>query len=227
MMNTVLTEEVMSTITPKRERAPAVLYDIDWDTYTRFLRAFRGQRLRHTYDRGVLEIMTPMLWEHEEPSFLLGHLVGVLAEELDLPLRAGGSLILRRRKKLRGLEPDKCFWIASAPQLQGKTKLDLRVDPPPDLAMEVDVTSSSVDRMSVYAALGVPELWRLSRGKLTFHALRGKKKYQVCAKSPAFPALEAADLLPFIKQLGPSDIIAIVRQFRKWVRRDLIKRMEK
>jgi Uma2 family endonuclease len=202
---------------------PAVLHDIDWPTYTRVLRAFQGRRrFRLTYDRGTLEIMSP-LWEHEEPADLLGCFIVVLTEELNLPRRAGRSVTLRRRRKRRGLEPDNCYWIATAPRLQGKRHLDLGVDPPPDLAVEVDITNSSLDRMSIYAALGVPEVWRLGAAGLAFHVLEAGA-YRVRPHSLAFPQLASADLGGFLGQLGQTDDTALVQQFRDWVRAQLLNR---
>lgn len=215
--------EPMSTAAPAASASPAVLYDIDWHTYSRLLRAFEGRRrFRLTYDRGTLEIMSP-LWEHEVPSDLLGCFIVALTEELNLPRRAGGSVTLRRRRKHRGVEADKCYWIASAPLLQGKRRLDLRVDPPPDLAVEVDVTNSSLDRMNIYAALGVPEVWRLDSGGIAFHILEAGA-YQVRPNSLSFPQLASADLPPFLAQWGQSDDTAIVRQFREWVRQQMLQR---
>jgi Uma2 family endonuclease len=213
----------MSLAVSSTEHPPAVLHDIDWPTYTRVLRAFQGRRrFRLTYDRGTLEIMSP-LWEHEGPAYLLGRFIDVLTEELNVPCRAGGSVTLRRRRKRRGLEPDNCYWITNAPRLQGKRHLDLRVDPPPDLAVEVDVTNSSLDRMSIYAALGVPEVWRLGAAGLAFHVL-GAGAYQVRPHSLAFPQLAYADLSGFLAQLGQTDDTALVRQFRDWVRAQLLSR---
>src|SRR6516162_9609209 len=131
----------MSTVASPAARPPAVLYDIDWKTYTQLLRVFEKshRRFRLTYDRGALEIMSP-LWVHEAQARLIGRFVDVLTEELNLPCRLGGSVTLRRRRKDRGLEPGNCYWIASAPLVQGKRELNLRIDPPPDLAIEIDVT---------------------------------------------------------------------------------------
>src|SRR5439155_310836 len=84
--------------------------------------------------------------------------IGALADELGLPLMRGGSTTLRRRRKQRGLEPDRCFWIANEPAVRAVRDLDLRIHPPPDLAVETDVTNSSLDRMGIYAALGVLEV---------------------------------------------------------------------
>src|SRR5271165_1861717 len=111
-----------------------VLHAIDWCTYSRLLRAFENRSgVRMTYDRGALEIMSPLL-EHESPADLLGRFVIVLTEELGVGVRSGGSTTLRRRRRQRGLGPDRCWWIASEPLMRGKRNLDLRTDPPPDLA---------------------------------------------------------------------------------------------
>jgi Uma2 family endonuclease len=204
-------------------RPPVVLHDIDWGTYTRLLRALHGpRRFRLTYDRGSLEIMSP-LWEREEPAYLLGRFIDILTEELHLPCRAGRSVTLRRKRKQRGLEADNCYWMANAARLQGRRHLDLRTDPPPDLAIEVEVTHSAVDRMNIYAALGVPEVWRLSVAGLAFHILEGSG-YQVRPNSLSFPQLAAADFGGFLAQLGQSDDTTLARQFRDWVRQVLLGR---
>lgn len=117
--------------------------------------------------------------------------------------------------------PDGCFWINNAPAMRGKLHLDLRSDPPPDLALEVHVAGSSLDRMSVYAALGVPEVWRLNAGALTFHFLHGSA-YQVRPNSASFPRLASGDLAVYLAQWGQADDTTIVRQFRDWVRRNLL-----
>jgi Uma2 family endonuclease len=211
----------MSSAAPSASSVPAVLHNIDWGTYTRLMRALEGRRrFRLTYDRGTLEIRSP-LWEHENPAYLLGRFVDVLTEELRLPCRAGRSVTLRRKRKSRGLEADNCYWIANAARLQGKGRLDLRVDPPPDLAIEVDVTHSSLDRMSIYAALGVPEVWRLTKGGFAFHILEATG-YQVRANSLSFPALASADLALFLTQPGPIDETALAVRFRSWVRQVLM-----
>src|SRR6185437_15009067 len=210
----------MSTVVRPAGPPPAVLYGIDWHTYTRLLWAFRERRFRLTYDRGRLEIMSP-LWQHEGPADLLGCFIVVLTEELDMPRRAGRSVTLRRRRKRRGLEPDNCYWLASAPRVHGKRDLNLRIDPPPDLAIEVDVTSSSIDRMSIYAALGVPEVWRLSTAGIAFHILEAGV-YQVRPNSLSFPQLASADLPAFLAQWAQTDETVIVRQFRDWVRQQMV-----
>jgi Uma2 family endonuclease len=207
----------MSTV----QAAPAdrlVLHDVDWETYSRLLHIFAERPcFRLTYDRGVLEVMSP-LHEHDSDGRFLGRLIVVLTEELGLEVKAGGSTTFRRRRRRRGLEPDESYWIASEPRVRGKRRIDLRVDPPPDLAIEVDVTRSSLDRMGIYAALGVPEVWRLDDGTLTFNVLQQDGRYAAGPHSLAFPLITPADLAGFLAlhdQMGEN---AAVQRFRDWVR---------
>ena len=135
---------------------------VDWSTYSRLLRAFAERpAIRLAYDRGELEIMAPLL-EHDNEGRFLGRLVVVLTEEMGLPLKSGGSTTLRRRLRRRGIEADESFWIASAPRMAWRRRLNLRTDPPPDLVIEVDVSRSSLDRLEIYAVLKVAEVcaWR-------------------------------------------------------------------
>jgi Uma2 family endonuclease len=208
----------MATVTYARQRRPAVLHDIDWETYTHLLRVFaRSRRLRLTYDRGTLVIKSPQ-FEHERLGAMLGRFVEALTEESRLPCRAGGSLTLRRKTKLRGLEPDRCYWVGNAPRLFGKRRFDIRSDPPPDIAIEVDVTRSSLNRMNIYASLKVPEVWRLTDAGLAFHVLQGES-YPERSHSLTFPQVSSAQLTKFLSQLGMIDDNALVAQVRKWARK--------
>src|SRR6266446_9193651 len=102
-----------------------ILHAVSWQTYTRLLKSLADRHIRLTYDRGVLEIMT-LSHEHENAGYFLGRLAVTLTEELSLPIKGGGSTTLRRRKKLRGLEPDDCYWIQNEPSVRGKKTIDLR-----------------------------------------------------------------------------------------------------
>src|SRR5262249_23505663 len=153
--------------------------------------------IRLTYDRGELEIMSPLL-KHDDGGRVLGTMVFVLTEELGLPLKHGGSTTLRRRLKQRGIEADECFWIANAHRMAGGRRLDLSRDPPPDLAIEVNVTHGSLDRLAIYAALKVPEVWRLDGDSLTFHVLTADGTYASSDRSKAFLQVAPADLFGFL-----------------------------
>jgi Uma2 family endonuclease len=207
----------MSTVTvPVEQRL--VLYGVDWKSYERMLRAFSNHPGVHlTYDRGSLEIMT-LSYEHETTGRLLGRFVIVLTEELGLPINGGGSTTFRRRKRQRGLEPDDCYWIASEALIRGKDRINLQTDPPPDLALEIDITRSSLNRMAIYAVLRIPELWRLENQRVVCYLLGADGHYSVSTSSRAFPGLEPAELSPFLAMRRQMDDNAVVRQFRAWVR---------
>lgn len=193
-----------------------LLEGVSWRSYGRLLREFRDRHLRLTFDEGALEIMT-LSHEHENLGRFLGRLAVTLTEELDLPIKEGGSTTFRRRPRLKGLEPDNCYWIANEAKVRGKKKLNLRRDPPPDLAIEIDIFHSSLDRMSIYAALRVPEVWRYDRDGLKFFVLEGDA-YVPSVHSLAFPQIAAADLESFLQQRGKADENSVIRRFRKWVR---------
>src|SRR5438067_10663101 len=115
-----------------------VLYNVDWDTYTNLRRNLGDKPTRLTYDGNNLEIMSPSHW-HELAGRFLGRMIATMAFELELPIATGGSTTFQRPDVARGLEPDECFWVASEAQVRGKRDLDLRLDPPPDLAIEIDI----------------------------------------------------------------------------------------
>ena len=193
---------------------------VPWKMYTQLLpRSSRsGRACKLTYDRGELEIMSPSL-QHDDDGEYLGHMVRLMTEEFGLPIHGGGSVTLQRQLKQKGLEPDECFWIAHAPQIAGVRRLDLRIHPVPDLAIEIDVTSSSLNRMGIYAALGVPELWRLDQHVLTFHVLDADNNYRQVAVTPTFPNVTPADLMPFLREAAEAtDQNQVTRRFREWVR---------
>jgi len=192
---------------------------VDWRTYSRLLLALAEQtKVRLAYDRGELEIMSPLL-EHDDDCWFLGDLVFVLTEELRLPLKRGGSTTLRRRLRRRGIEADACFWISNALRMAGRRRLNLRVDPPPDLAIEVDVSHSSLDRLAIYAALGVPEVWRLSGDELIFYVLGPDGSYASLAHSLSFPLVALGDLIHFLnKARQAGDENEVSREFREWLR---------
>jgi Uma2 family endonuclease len=195
------------------------LSNVDWRIYTRLLHAFEEKPgVRLTYDRGELEIMSPSM-AHDGDGRFVGDVVVVLTEELGLPLKRGGSTTLRRRLKQRGIEADECFWIANAHRMAGRRQLDLRTDPPPDLAIEIDVTRSSLNRMSIYAALGVPEVWRLDGNTMSFYILDAGGSYASAAASLSFPLVTPADLPHFLDQARQAgDENTVMRQFRVWIR---------
>jgi Uma2 family endonuclease len=212
-------------VSPSSQQSAAAqclrLSGVDWKDYTRFLHLFAerpGYRL--TYDRGELEIMSPV-FEHGKDAYFLGRMVDAMNEEWGIPIVAGGTTTIRRRRRQRGQEPDNCYWIANAARVANLRRINLAADPPPDLAIEVNVTNSSLDRMAIYARLGVPEVWRLEGDVLTFNALQPSGDYAPITNSLSFPLLRADDLLSFLEQarqrIGANNG-SVIRPFRARLR---------
>src|SRR5262245_37165437 len=132
---------------------------IPWEAYVVFTDQLGDQPIRVTYDRGEMEVMSPSN-RHENRKRLLGRLLEALTEEMEIDIYSSGSMTCRREELARGLEPDECYWIEHEPVVRGRDDIDLDTDPPPDLALEIEISRSALDRMSIYAALRVPEVWR-------------------------------------------------------------------
>jgi Uma2 family endonuclease len=201
----------------KRGRSVVIPF-VDWDTYEALLKVFDERpRLRLTYDRGDLEIMVPSR-EHETDSEFLVRLIYIMTELFKLPVQSGGSTTLKRKRMKKGLEPDKGFWIANAAKVVGVKRLNLKIHPPPDLAIEVDVTRSSLNRFGIYRTLGVGEVWHLDGDTLEFHVLGTDGKYTQVATSPTFAGITPADLMNFVKQArGVVDQNVPAAAFRVWL----------
>jgi len=155
---------------------------------------------------------------HDSYGRFLGRMVETLTEEFNFTIKASGSTTYRRKLKRRGLEPDDSFWIASEPLMRGKLELDLEVDPPPDLAIEIDVTRSSLDRLGIYAALRVPEVWRFDGTTMTVFVLDESGGYREAPTSRVFQPLNPATLIPFIAMRATMDENAVIRELRNWIR---------
>ena len=205
----------MSTVQARRFRVDGV----SWRAYEGLLRAFDEERhFRITYDRGKLEIMT-LSAGHERSKHLLGRLVEALTDELEINIAGYGSLTMKRRLKQRGLEPDECYWVRNEAKVRNLKKFTPRRDPPPDLALEIDVTHSSLDRLGIYAALRVREVWRWDGKKLQVYVLDENGEYQLREYSIAFPFLRPAELVRFLNMAAAHGETAMLRAFREWVRK--------
>ncbi len=193
------------------------LEDVGWDEYEELLEELEGKRhVRISYDNGRMEIMT-LSPEHEMPASVFNHFIQILTEELDLEFVSIRSTTLRRKSRLKGKEPDDCFYIGDLDRILGKKRLDIDFDSPPDLAIEVDVTSSSIDKMAIYAGLGVPEVWRYDSYQVEFHRLAGKR-YEQVATSDLFPFLPPAVVMDHLNIGITQGVNAMRRAFREWVR---------
>jgi Uma2 family endonuclease len=197
-----------------------LLHDVSWDAYRAIGEALRDRPgLRMTYDHGRLEFMTTSP-EHEILKGRLIRLIEALAEEHGLPVVSAGNMTFQREDLARGMEPDDCFWIAHEPQLRGRLDYDPGRDPPPDLALEIEISRSALSRMGIYAALGIPEVWRDDGETLGVHLLQAGA-YQPAEKSPTFPKIPPAELARFARPDPQKDSLTEIRSFRAWVRERL------
>ncbi|WP_299402294.1 Uma2 family endonuclease [Acaryochloris sp. IP29b_bin.148] len=195
-----------------------VLIGVSWDTYERLLTetgAARHQRFAYNNER--LEIMVPLA-SHEEPTRLLDDFVAVLVDTLGIELRKLGSLTLKNTQQQKGLEPDCCFYIQNEAEVRGIDTLDFAVHPPPDLVVEVDNTSQSLDKFPIYVALKVPEIWRLRHNTLMIYGLDPQEQaYKAQSESIAFPGLPITDIPQFILMAKQDGQRSAIRAFRQAV----------
>jgi Uma2 family endonuclease len=197
-----------------------LLRGVDWETYCKLRDALQGRHLRLTYDRGNLELMTLSLG-HERYGSLLGRMIETLTMELGLPLQSAGSTTLDREDLDRGLEADRCYYLEHKPLVRDKEEIDLTVDPPPDLAIEIDVSRSSVKRLAIYAALRIPEVWRFDQEKLWVYRLAPDGQYVAVEQSGHFPFLPMGEVESLLHRRKEMDENGLIRAFRDWVREQI------
>ena len=177
------------------------LYNISWDAYEKLLEAFGEHRAaRLTYDGGVLEFMVP-LEEHENPSDLIGVFIRTLVEESGWNIKSLASTTLKREDLKKAAEPDKCYYIQNESLVRGRT-INLNLDPPPDLVVEVDITHTDMNKNALYAQLGIPEFWRYDGEVLRIYQLQSGE-YQQVTTSPTFDWLQKEVFYQFLAQCHP------------------------
>ncbi len=193
-----------------------VLHDIDWQQFEAILEDLGENRAsRIAYFDGVLEIRMP-LPEHERAKVIISNLLVILLEELDWEWESLGSSTFKTKSMKAGIEPDDCFYIKNYAAMIGKKRLDMSIDPPPDIAIEVDLTSNT--QISAYEALAVAEIWRYANGKLSIRLLREGKYVEslVSLSFPDFPVIDG--ISQFLERDSELSISSLRREFRQWVR---------
>ena len=213
----VQTADYLDLITRLPPGGRLTLYEVDWEEYEQLLDQLGDDyHFRISYDNGRLEIMTPT-GKHERYKSLLNSLLIILSDELDLEILSYGSTTLKLKPKRKGAEGDDCFYIQHAAEIGEKDRLDLTRDPPPDLVIEIDVTHDSAGKFAIYAALGVPEIWRYDGSRFSIWQLA----HEACTPAPfslAFPFLTAEHLAEFVANSEAQGRKQARRTFRDWVR---------
>jgi Uma2 family endonuclease len=195
-----------------------VLDGVSWDLYEHLLAEIGERPIHLTFDEGRLEIMT-LSDLHERVKKIIARLIEAYGDAIGVDIEGLGSTTFRREELQKGLEPDECYYVAHAAMWPGKEEFDLAVDPPPDLAIEIDISPPDVARQPIYAALGVPEVWRYDGSKIAF--LRRNDAgtgYVPSEKSLSFPDLPMEEFSRFIQIGLTSGQPAAVRALRQWLR---------
>ena len=194
-----------------------ILHGVSWETYERLVDDFQESHAAHfAYDRGVLEIMV-LSAEHERPNRTIALLVEEVALEMGIDVDNVGSHTFMREDLARGFEPDTCFYIQNADRVSGKARIDLAVDPPPDLVIEIDIAHPSLDKLPLYAAAGVPEVWRYADNGVTMYRLAGDA-YHRQEESLVLPGLTSQLVSQFMQDSTAMKRTAWVRRVREWAR---------
>jgi Uma2 family endonuclease len=197
-----------------------VLDNVSWETFERLLDETSPQRGRFAYEEGTLEIMSPSR-EHEILKSNLGCLVEAYALELGIDMQVTGSTTLKRQMKKRGAEPDESYYVQNESVIRGRRDVVLGRDPPPDLVVEIQLTRSALDKLGIYAAMGVPEVWLWEEDALKVYWLSDLGRYVEHRESRAFPRLPLPDLLRFLAEAREKSTTRLVNDFRAWVRSNL------
>lgn len=218
--------QTVTTSTPTQEQfaasARVVLRGVSWQTFKALLADVGDDRAwRIAYAQGVLEIRMS-LQEHEQPKGLIESFVEAIADELEIEVMKLGALTLQREDLTRAIEPDTCFYIQNESRVRGK-KINLPDNPPPDLAVESDYTSSSINKFQIYASFGVPELWRYTKNTLEVYQLV-EGNYNPCEQSLVFPFLPIAEVPEFIEHSKTIGQRSAVRAFKARIREILSNR---
>ena len=195
-----------------------VMEEASWDLYEKLLRDIGDRPIRVTYDGGRMEIMSPLA-EHEDAKKLIGRLIEMLTLLTKRQVKSLGSTTFRRKDRGKGLEPDECYYFRDEAKMRGRKRIDLRKDPAPELVVEIDITHRSIAREPIYAAFGVPEIWRYDGIRLQCLHLKSGQ-YVVRKMSLAFPFLEPSQLQQFIDRLEHEGETSIIFEFMEWVRKN-------
>jgi len=193
--------------------------DVNWQQFESILAELGERRAsRLSYSNGRLEIMVP-LPEHEKAKEIIGDMVKILLEARQIAFESLGSTTLKNERMSQAVEPDTCFYIQNQAAVIGKNRLDMSVDPPPDLAIEIDLTSRT--QLDNYQILGVPELWRYARRGLQINVLQAEQ-YIESDVSPTFPNIPIAELVnQYTQQSQVAGRTRAIQAFKNWIGENL------
>jgi Uma2 family endonuclease len=201
---------MQTTLAPETR---TVLENIRWETFVELAEQRRGSVPRMTFDEGVLELMSPRR-QHENIGSLIGRLVETYTEVRDIEIQSVASTTFKRKDLQKAFEADESYYVQHAELIRPKEELDLTIDPPPDLVIEVEITSSAIRKLKLFAAMGVPEVWRHNGEQLEMYSLRDGQ-YQPIESSLALPGLTAETIDAILEKRFELGETALIREFRQ------------
>jgi Uma2 family endonuclease len=214
-MATVFQTEEMPQFGPE---TCTVLHGVGWHTYLELRENPANYNLRMTYDQGTLEIMAPSI-AHGRYGNIVAQAIQTWTKELRIPIVCLGDLTCQREDFEKGFEPDHCFYVQNEPRMWQKMELDLAIDPPPDLAIEIEMSRSAVKKItSIYSAFGVPEVWRFD-GKNLYAYEFVDGDYQIRESSLCLPRLPLKMVEELARQVGHVRELELIEGFAEWVRK--------
>ncbi len=190
--------------------------NVRWETYVALADDRRSCVPRITYDRGLMELMSPKK-VHEMVKTLLGRLVAAYAEVCEIEILSVASTTFRRQDLKRGFEADEAFYVEHAEAMRAKDEIDLSIDPPPELVIEVEITASAIRKLDLFAKLGVAEVWRHDGEQLRAYHLVGDS-YQQVEQSIVLDGFPLAQAQAIVQQRNKQGEVALVRDFRNSIR---------
>jgi Uma2 family endonuclease len=221
--------KLLEAVAPIQEQPPAwkvtpvqcvLLNGVSWETYQRLLAEHEGNSSTHfAYNQGQLEIMV-LSSKHERRSRALSLLATLLAEESAINAINFGSTTFQREDLERGFEPDTCFYIQNEVLVRDKLEIDLAVDPAPDLVIEVDITSPSLKKFPIFAALGIAEVWRYDGERVSIWRLIGDG-YRETTHSQQIPIASGPQLTEFLDAEPGTPRLVWTQSVRSWAQTQL------
>ncbi len=213
-------QTMVFTTSPRCDRV--VLHNLTWQQFETLLQTIgESYGVRFAFDRGTLEILKTCL-DIERYKTQIGTIIKDIAEVLNIEYDCLGSTTWKREAKLAGVEPDDCFYLQNESRIRGLSRFDLDRDPPPDLALEIDLTHKSLDRLAIYARLGVPEIWNydIKRKELTIYQLDADN-YSITETSSIFPQIPVREIPEILDRHRQEGRLATRRKVKDWVRNQI------
>ena len=210
-----VTRRIVPKTAPKETIPHIILSGVSWATYESLL-ADRGEShaVHFAYDEGELEVMAPS-FVHEKMNRFLHDLVSEIAVGMNIDFVNAGSTTFKRADLKKGFEPDSCFYFQHAEGIRGKEKIDLTIDPPPDLVIEIDISNASLNKFSIHASLGIVEVWRYDGEAVTVFHLAGEE-YRPQAISTLLPGLSSQTITQLLIDGQTMKRTEWIRKVREW-----------